>query len=105
MRSAATLPPPGEPAGALGCACWAYLGWAGQGLSARHSRNSLQAPALRCRELQAKFAELEDQLAAARRAQRDGAEQRRRAEAAAERLQGRCAEASAKQAELNQQLW
>lgn len=63
----------------------------------------LSPPSL-CRQLHTKFAELEGQLAAARRAQRDEAEQRRRAEAELERLQGRSQEAAAQQAELTAQL-
>lgn len=74
---------------------------------AAHAALPMWAPPCcpRARTLRARFAELEQQLDAARKAQAADADCCRQLEAAGERLQGRLKEAGAKQAELSQQLW
>lgn len=57
------------------------------------------------RSLRTRFTELEQQLDAARKAQAAEADRCRQLDAACERLQSRLKEATAKQAELSQQLW
>ena len=57
------------------------------------------------RSLRTRFLEFEQQLDAARKSQMAEADRCRQLEAASERLQGRLKEATAKQAELSQQLW
>ena len=58
-----------------------------------------------CRTLRGRFAELEQQLSVAQRAQRSDADERRRLEAQVVRLQGRLADAEDNCAQLRQQLW
>lgn len=58
-----------------------------------------------CRELRTKFAEMEQQLDAAKQAQHTEAEQSKLLAAQVERLQGRLRELAAKHADLSQQLW